>query len=106
MKRLLFWILIFGILQCKATAQQYIRHTVIKDDTVTNLTRKYGSYTHDIYTLNPDTKPRIQLGSALIIPDKAKIHPQHDWNYHKAEPQETFFGIAQKYATTIQATQE
>src|SRR5690554_2552603 len=106
MKRLLFWILIFGILQCKATAQQYIRHTVVKDDTVTNLARKYGVTPHDIYTLNPDAKNGIQLGSVLLIPDKGKINPRKDGIYHKVEPKETFFGIAQKYGTTIQAIQE
>lgn len=106
MRRILFLILIFGFLHCKATAQQYIRHTVVKDDTVTNLAKKYGVTPHDIYTLNPDAKSGIQLGTVLLIPDKGKKISKKEGIYHKVEPKETFFGIAQKYGTTIQAIQQ
>lgn len=106
MKRIFFLILIFGFLQCKASAQQHIKHTVVKDDTVTNLAKKYGVTPHDIYTLNPDAKNGIQLGTVLLIPDKGKKAVRKDGVYHKVEPKETFFGIAQQYGTTIQAIQD
>ncbi|MFA7445954.1 MAG: LysM peptidoglycan-binding domain-containing protein [Flavobacteriaceae bacterium] len=106
MKRILFLILVFGFLQGKATAQQHIQHTVAKDDTVTSLAKKYGVTPHDIYTLNPDAKKGIQLGTVLLIPNRDKKTVKKDGIYHKVEAKETFFGIAQAYGTTIQAIQQ
>lgn len=89
-------------------AQDHIKHTVVKDDTVTSLARKYGVTIHDIFILNPDSKNGIRLGEVILIPRTVKNTKleKKDGLYHKVQPQETFFGLAQKYGTTIQAIQE
>lgn len=89
-------------------AQEPIRHTVVKDDTVTGLARKYSVTIHDIFTLNPDSRNGITLGEVILIPRNernAKLQ-QKNGLYHKVQAQETLFGLAQKYGTTIQAIQE
>ena len=107
MKKVIFSMLLlmasFGIF-----AQNYIQHIVVKDDTVTSLARKYGVTIHDIYQLNPESKNGVKLGETILIPrteKNAKLEKKQGI-YHKVEPKETFFGIAQKYGTTIQAIQE
>jgi len=89
-------------------AQNYIQHTVVKDDTVTSLARKYSVTVHDIYTLNADAKNGIKLGEVIRIPKNEKNikFAKTNGTYHIVEPKETFFGIAQKYGVTIQAIQE
>src|SRR5690606_28877876 len=89
-------------------AQNNIQHTVVKDDTVSSLARKYNVTIHDIYQLNPSAKEGIKLGEVIIIPknDKNAALSKKNGLYHKVEPKETLFGIAQKYGTTIQALQD
>lgn len=103
-----FVLLLFFTVSLGVFAQNYIQHTVVKDDTVTNLARKYGVTIHDIYQLNPEAKNGIKLGEIILIPKTEKNSKFHKklGLYHKVEPKETFFGIAQKYGTTIQAIQE
>ena len=103
-----FVLLLFFTASLGVFAQNYIQHTVVKDDTVTNLARKYGVTIHDIYQLNPEAKNGIKLGEIILIPKTEKNSKFHKKSglYHKVEPKETFFGIAQKYGTTIQAIQE
>lgn len=107
MNKVIFSIL-FLVTSLGIFAQNHLQHTVVKDDTVTNLARKYGVTVHDIYQLNPEAKNGIRLGEIILIPKtekNAKLEKKHGL-YHKVEPKETFFGIAQKYGTTIQAIQE
>ncbi len=87
-------------------AQNYIQHTVVKDDTVTSMARKYSVTVHDIYTLNPDTKNGIKLDDVILIPKNEKNAKYATGTYHTVQPKETFFGIAQKYGVTVQAIQE
>ncbi len=107
MRKLFLWLLFFGV-SFGVFAQEPIRHTVVKDDTITGLVRKYGVTVHDIFTLNPNSRNGINLGEVILIPQNdrnAKLQPK-DGLYHKVEPKETLFGLAQKYRTTIQAIQE
>lgn len=100
---MLFLIVSFGVF-----AQNHIQHTVEKDDTVYSLARKYSVTVHDIYTLNPESKNGIKLGEVLLIPKtekNAKLEKK-DGIYHKVQPKETLFGLAQQYGTTIQAIEE
>ncbi len=89
-------------------AQNNIQHTVVKDDTVSSLARKYNVTIHDIYQLNPSAKEGIKLGEVILIPKNEKNAALAKKNglYHKVEPKETLFGIAQKYGVTIQAIQD
>lgn len=98
---MLFFMASFGVF-----AQNYIRHTVVKDDTVTSLARKYSVTVHDIYTLNADSKNGIKLDDVILIPKNEKNAKYATGTYHTVQPKETFFGIAQKYGVTVQAIQD
>lgn len=107
MKKIVFSML-FLMASVGVFAQNYIRHTVVKDDTVTSLARKYSVTVHDIYTLNNEAKNGIKLGEVLIIPVNPKNakFAKTKGTYHLVESKETLFGIAQKYGITIQAIQD
>lgn len=98
---MLFLMASFGVF-----AQNYIRHTVVKDDTVTSLARKYSVTVHDIYTLNADSKNGIKLDDVILIPKNEKNAKYATGTYHTVQPKETFFGIAQKYGVTVQSIQD
>lgn len=104
----IFVLVLFFTVSLGVFAQNYIQHTVVKDDTITGLARKYGVTIHDIYQLNPEAKNGIKLGEVILIPKTEKNAKliEKQGLYHKVEPKETLFGIAQKYGTTIQALQE
>ncbi|RXP56148.1 LysM peptidoglycan-binding domain-containing protein [Lutibacter sp. HS1-25] len=46
-------------------AQNYVTHTVVKDDTVYNLTKRFGVSEADLYALNPKLKEGLKLGMVL-----------------------------------------
>lgn len=104
----IFVLVLFFTVSLGVFAQNYIQHTVVKDDTIIGLARKYGVTIHDIYQLNPEAKNGIKLGEVILIPKTEKNAKliEKQGLYHKVEPKETLFGIAQKYGTTIQALQE
>lgn len=107
MKKVIFSMLLL-LASIGVFAQNYIRHTVVKDDTVTSLARKYSVTVHDIYTLNNQAKNGIKLGEVILVPinDKNAKFAKTNGTYHTVEPKETLFGIAQKHGVTIQAIQE
>ena len=55
-----------NILEAEST-DNYKTHTVIKDDTVYNLTKRYGITEADLYALNPTLKDGLKLGMILKI---------------------------------------
>jgi len=106
MKRI-FFLLLFLTLSLFVFSQNYIEHTVEKGDTLYSLAKKYGVTVDKIQNLNPDAKNGIKLGSVILIPKSSKKPKPNKQKTitHKVLPKETFFGIAQRYGTTIQAIQ-
>jgi len=102
---LLLVLLTFSVL---AFSQDYIKHTVEKGDTMYSLGKKYGVTVEKILNLNPEAKNGIKLGSIILIPKFQKdTQPDKPKSItHEVLPKETFFGIAQRYGTTIQAIQQ
>jgi len=108
----IFFLSLFLTFSLFVFSQNYIEHTVEKGDTVYSLAKKYGVTVDKIQNLNPETKNGIKLGSVILIPKhqkndkqtKKKTNKQKSIT-HKVLPKETFFGIAQRYGTTIQAIQ-
>ena len=47
--------------------ENYITHTVVKDDTVYNLTKKYTISEEDLFALNPSLNEGLKLGMVLKI---------------------------------------
>lgn len=53
--------------QKSSTEKEYILHTVVKDNTIYNLTRKYDITEAELLKLNPDLKEGLKLGMVLKI---------------------------------------
>lgn len=51
-----------------AKQEKFVKHTVIKGETISMIAQKYKVTPYDIYKLNPDSQNGIQLDSVLIIP--------------------------------------
>jgi len=103
-----FFLLVFLTFSVLAFSQDYIKHTVEKGDTLYSLAKKYGVTVSKIINLNPEAKDGIKLGTTIIIPKENKAPKTENKKSitHKVLPKETFFGIAQRYGTTIQAIQQ
>ena len=56
-----------------AKQEKYIKHTVAKGETITNIAQKYKVTPYDIIKLNPDSQNEIQLNSVLLIPQSTYI---------------------------------
>ena len=72
--RILFSILltVFSfVFSVSAKQEKYIKHTVVKGETITIIAQKYKITPYDIYKLNPDSQNGIQLDSVLLIPSSA-----------------------------------
>jgi LysM repeat protein/ABC-type branched-subunit amino acid transport system substrate-binding protein len=111
--RILFSILltVFSfILTVSAKQEKYIKHTVIKGETVNIIAQKYKVTPFDIYKLNPDSQNGIQLNSVLLIPPStvaatvALPITQQKGNpptTHLVQPKETLYSISKQYNVTI-----
>lgn len=70
-KRILFsiFLTVFSFVYAVSAKQEkYIKHTVVKGETINMIAQKYKVTPYDIYKLNPDSQNGIQLDSVLLIP--------------------------------------
>lgn len=99
----------------------FLRHTVKKGETVTNLAQQYSVTPYDIYRLNPDSKAGIKLGDVVLIPVKGSAKVQSQKKPQKPETattkagvkssdithevlaKETLFSIARQYKVSVDA---
>lgn len=103
-----------------AKQEKYIKHTVVKGETINNIAQKYHVTPYDIYKLNPDSQNGIQLDSVLLIPptgevtanDTPKIAapvvtstPTQNSNptTHLVMPKETLYSLSKQYNVTVDA---
>ncbi len=56
-----------------AKQQKYIKHVVVKGETINMIAQKYKVTPYDIYKLNPDSQNGIQLDSVLLIPPSGVV---------------------------------
>ena len=70
----------------------FFLHTVERGQTVYSISTMYGVSTEEIYRLNPGSKKVIRVGDVLKIPQESS-----SYLYHTIQPQETLYGLAQKY---------
>ncbi len=94
---------------------QYKMHTVVDDDTVYNIARKYNTTPEYIYELNPNARQGIKLGQELRIAkitveeqvkdqvdtviESFNIEPE--FKIHKVKRKETLYSIAKQYGVTV-----
>lgn len=105
MKKLFVVLLLAITWSCAVTAQDYKTHKVKKGETIEEIASRYMVTPYDIYTLNPDAKKELRVGSVLIIPqskvdtsEKAVITKELiGFNEHKVKRKETLFSLAKEY---------
>ncbi len=114
-KRILFSIAltIFSfVFSVSAMQDKYIKHTVVKGETITIIAQKYRVTPYDIFKLNPDSQNGIQLNSVLLIPTAVptnssnlvkKDAPKSNPITHIVLQNETLYSISKQYNLTIEA---
>ena len=102
-----------------AKQEKYIKHTVIKGETINIIAQKYKVTPYDIYKLNPDSQNGIQLDSVLLIPPggevAAVVGPKTTSNAtananqkinigtHLVQPKETLYSLSKHYNISVDA---
>ena len=94
-------------------------HTVKKGETLYGIARKYGISVSELKKLNPGIKENISIGDKLNVPTQIAQHTIKPKNEVKQEVKtksktieytvekgETFYGIAKKYNTSVDAIQK
>jgi LysM repeat protein len=101
---------------CSFSAKQekYVKHTVVKGETINIIAQKYRVTPYDIYRLNPDSQNGIQLNSILLIPPSTSSSnvslpnskAQNEIEIvHEVKPKETLFSISKHYDVSIESIQ-
>lgn len=101
----LFVVLLLVFATWSVTAQKYRTHKVKSDETIEQIASRYMVTPYDIYTLNPDAKKELRVGSVLIIPEskvdtaeKATIVKElSGFKTHKVKRKETLYSLSKKY---------
>lgn len=99
-----------------AKQEKYIKHTVVKGETINIIAQKYKVTPYDIYKLNPDSQNGIQPDSVLLIPPsqaetttyiapKVTMSATQKTNptTHVVQPKETLYSLSKQYNVTIDA---
>ena len=109
------------VFTASAKQEKYIKHTVIKGETINMIAQKYKVTPYDIYKLNPDSQNGIQLDSVLIIPSSgeaaATVAPkavpviatataQTNPTTHLVQPKETLYSLSRQYNVSVDAIKE
>lgn len=124
--RIIYSILFIFCFTISITAKQekYIKHTVVKGETINIIAQKYHVTPYDIYKLNPDSQNGIQLDSVLLIPPSQSESTAYVGSQttpvtitptttnttkntnpttHLVQPKETLYSLSKQYNVTIDA---
>ncbi len=90
--------------------EKFIRHTVSKGETISEIAQQYNIKPAAIYELNPDARNGIKFKTVLLIPTKAKkstpstskIASDFPEITHEVLAKETLYGIAKQHNITIE----
>lgn len=106
---LLFLTLFFIAFSCAAKQDKFVKHTVLKGETIFQIAQKYKVTPNDIYQLNPDSQNGVQLNSILLIPVSSHkvianktVHATNTPTTHLVQPQETLYTISKTYKVAIE----
>lgn len=118
MKRRILFSLLFSVLfvsvSIASKQEKYIKHTVVKGDTVNLIAQKYNVTPYDIFRLNPDSQNGIKLDTVLLIPPSSitssatvqKATPASSKKTtHLVQPKETLFSLSRQYNVSVDAIQ-
>ncbi len=108
-------VIVFSIsFSVAAKQEKFIKHTVLKGETITQISQKYKVTPYDIYRLNPDSQNGIKLNSVLLIPSSSsnsndiaseKVVSNSIATSHVVQPKETLYSLSKKYNVSIEAIQ-
>jgi LysM repeat protein/ABC-type branched-subunit amino acid transport system substrate-binding protein len=119
-KRILFsiYLTVFSfVFSVYAKQEKYIKHTVIKGETINIIAQKYKVTPYDIYKLNPDSQNGIRLDSVLLIPptgetavntspkvqETTSTSAQASPTTHLVQPKETLYSLSKQYNVSVDA---
>jgi len=116
-----FLLIIFLISSIKIVAQpqkNYVKHTVIAGENVTQIAKKYRVTPYDIYTLNPEAKNGIKENDILIINTieskgeeketrkerkiREKLEEEKEINSYIVIAKDTKYSLSKKFDITIE----
>ncbi|WP_339886933.1 LysM peptidoglycan-binding domain-containing protein [uncultured Flavobacterium sp.] len=94
--------------------KDYVKHTVLAGETVTQIAKKYKITPYDIYTLNPEAKNGINENQILLISlrdykvdnkdskkDKKLKEDSNKIETYIVQPKDTKYNLAKKFNITI-----
>lgn len=101
---------------CTVFAQDnsFIKHTVLKGETVIQIASKYKVTPFDIYRLNPDSQSGIKVNEVILIPDASHItngnsgvfskgkNISEDSQTYVVKAGESFYSIAKDFQITFE----
>ena len=96
----------FLMLAVPALAQQgFIKHTVVKGETVTQIAKQYELTPTNIYSINPDAQNGLNVGMVLLIPKGKGVVIREvldnsgvaNEKKHVVAAKETVYGLAKLY---------
>ncbi len=114
-KKIFFLVLLVSFNSFAQPNKDYIKHTVLAGENVTQIAKKYKITPHDIYKLNPEAKNGINENQVLLISlreykkesDKKK-DLKKDSNSDEAnletyivQPKDTKYSLAKKFKITV-----
>lgn len=79
--------------------EKYYVHTVVKGNTLYNISKAYNVATNTITKLNPELNEGLKLGLQLKIPYQTAT--QTDFIYHIVKKKETLYQISKIYNVTV-----
>lgn len=116
----LFYTLLLFFINCVAFAQEesYIKYTVLKGETITQIAIKNQVTPYYIYKLNPGAKAGIKENDVLLIPTskpngaaavtppaEKKINNPNNLKMHIVQPKETIYSISKDYEVSADELQ-
>lgn len=108
--KLLMLMFVFTSCVAKAKQDNFLRHNVVKGETIYQIAIKYQITPFDIYRLNPDAKNGIKEGTVLLIPkasSKVVTAKTETKNIiHEVKAKETLYSIAREYEVTVPQLEE
>lgn len=111
MNKILIAVLLFVLFSTRVSAQgNYIKHTVGKGETVTQIATKYRVTPYDIYQLNPDSQNGIKENDVVLVPTSLSNEKQapkskpvnKNLRTHTTKPKETLYSIAREYQVNVE----
>ena len=75
LKKAFLLLLIISINSFAQPNKDYVKHTVVAGENVTQIAKKYKVTPYDIYILNPESKNGINENEVLLIPHYAYTQP-------------------------------